>query len=282
MLRLTNLYILVISLAVLIACQTDKGSHHISNELLVAETVLYEVENYDIANESQEDDPALQSHYKVSYPKITDQISEETLNQINSHIYTFISDSEKQISEAPDVEQLAHKLFKEHAEVYEDREWAPAWLVNKTVSIESKVGVLITLSFNEAVYTGGAHPNSYTIYKIFDLSTGDEVKLYDIIDQTNKDQLNQLRLDEFIKQKSELLPDGDWKSYVFEEQFEPKGAFNENENLKISADGFEFYYNSYEIAAYAFGPTQLVIPASKIKPLLRKDSPYYNSLNNLK
>ena len=266
--KTTHIYSIVISIVLLVACDRND----VSNELLVAETVLYELASFDIADDQYETDSALQSHYKVSYPKITDQISKETLDKINAHIYGFILESDQPTSQVPNVEKLAKKLFDDFADVYEDREWAPAWLVNKTVRIESKVGLLITLSFNNSFFTGGAHPNSYTEYKIFDLSNGNQIGLYDLVDKANKDQLNQLRLDEFVKQKSELLPDGDWRFYVFEEEFKPKGAFNENQNVKITNENFEFYYNSYEIAAYAFGPTEINIPISEIKPLLLKKS----------
>ena len=40
-------------------------------------------------------------------------------------------------------------------------------------------------------------------------------------------------------------------------------------------DTIEFYYNSYDIAAYAFGPTVLKIPVSELKPVLSQSSPYY-------
>jgi hypothetical protein len=33
-----------------------------------------------------------------------------------------------------------------------------------------------------------------------------------------------------------------------------------------------FYYNNYEITAYAFGPTELEIPYSKIKNLIGENS----------
>jgi len=33
-----------------------------------------------------------------------------------------------------------------------------------------------------------------------------------------------------------------------------------------------FYYNNYEITAYAFGPTELEIPYSKIRELIKENS----------
>jgi len=41
-----------------------------------------------------------------------------------------------------------------------------------------------------------------------------------------------------------------------------------NDNFLITDSSLVFYYNNYEITAYAFGPTELSIPFSKIKSLV--------------
>ncbi len=245
------------------------------NELIVSETILYKQQNFDYTDDELQSDPALQSQYKVSYPQITDEISSEVLEKINKQIYAFIQDTSTSAAKKPDIKKQAEKLFREHKNVYEDRDFAPGWLVDKSIDIESKLGPLITLSFTESSYLGGAHPNTYTLYKTFDINSGKEVKLFDIIDSAKVSDLNKLRLEAFVNDKNKSLPEGDWKSYVFNEEFEEEGAFNANTNFKITKEGIEFYYNSYEIAAYAFGPSKVKLSSEEIKPLLLNKSPYY-------
>ena len=45
-----------------------------------------------------------------------------------------------------------------------------------------------------------------------------------------------------------------------------------NDNFLITDSSLVFYYNDYEITAYAFGPTELIIPYSKIATLVGDQS----------
>jgi hypothetical protein len=47
--------------------------------------------------------------------------------------------------------------------------------------------------------------------------------------------------------------------------------FSFNENFGIRNEGLVFYFNSYEIAPYAMGPTEIMIPYSEIKNLVKQD-----------
>lgn len=63
----------------------------------------------------------------------------------------------------------------------------------------------------------------------------------------------------------QLGPDDDLGSAGF--WFE-NNKFSLNDNFLILDSGLVFYYNNYEITAYAFGPTELEIPYTKIKTLV--------------
>jgi len=44
--------------------------------------------------------------------------------------------------------------------------------------------------------------------------------------------------------------------------------FSVNKNFTVDENGITFYYNSYEITAYSFGPTELFIPYNRINDLI--------------
>lgn len=263
--------IVLLSTISIFSCKRNK----ISNDLIQSETILFETKSFDIADKRFQTDPVLQSHFKLSYPEIKDQIPAEALENINAHIAGFILDSEKPVKEFPNIQKQADKLFKEYEEAYYEFPRTSTWLVDKSVKITSKVGSLICLVFTESSYKGGAHPNSFTFFKTFDLNDGKEVTMFDLVDSTQISALNELRLNTLESQKEKIMQGDNWKDYMFKEAFEPNGEFNTNKNIRIAKDTVSFYYNSYDIAAYAFGPTELKIPVSDIKSLLKKDSPYY-------
>ena len=42
-----------------------------------------------------------------------------------------------------------------------------------------------------------------------------------------------------------------------------------SKNFLLSPDGIKFYYNAYEIAPYAAGPTEITIPYESLKDILK-------------
>jgi hypothetical protein len=52
-----------------------------------------------------------------------------------------------------------------------------------------------------------------------------------------------------------------------------------NDNFLITDSSLVFYYNNYEITAYAFGPTEIILPYSKIKSLIGQESILNNLIN---
>jgi hypothetical protein len=51
----------------------------------------------------------------------------------------------------------------------------------------------------------------------------------------------------------------------------PGGNFALPENFGFASDGLIFYYNSYDIAPYYFGPTEVRIPYQEVRELLRPE-----------
>jgi len=51
-----------------------------------------------------------------------------------------------------------------------------------------------------------------------------------------------------------------------------EGNFKLNDNFLITTDGLKFFFNSYEIGPYAIGTTELLIPFSRIKNILKDNS----------
>ncbi len=117
------------------------------------------------------------------------------------------------------------------------------------------------ISINNFVYkySGGAHGNYSTIYKVYSLKTGDKINIEDIIiDVNNQDLIN------IIKQK--LLQIRDNKLY-----FNLDDISLEGNNFYITAKGIVFTWGIYEIAPYSEGETRILLSKNEINNFLKEE-----------
>lgn len=149
-----------------------------------------------------------------------------------------------------------------------DPTYSIPYYLTRTVEITYQSARVLSLSFLEESYWGGAHPNGTLTYANFRPATGERMRLTDIFEQGYAASLNAVAERRFRELKG-LSPEASLKEAYF--RF-PNDQFRLNENFSICADGLTFFYNSYEITAWAFGPTELLLPYADIRNLLRPDA----------
>jgi hypothetical protein len=114
-------------------------------------------------------------------------------------------------------------------------------------------------------FTGGAHPNSFRSYHIFDAKSGTEKEMREFV----ADSIALLALVEKKFREVEKLTDTD--------DLEKAGYFLANHQFFMPANyvftrtGVLFYYNPYEIAAYVRGPIEFTIPYSELADLVKRE-----------
>jgi hypothetical protein len=167
---------------------------------------------------------------------------------INAEMEVFIADYETFISEFPDAFQ--------------------SWFIERTGEVKLNKVNIFSIDFLEYSYTGGAHANTHVTFKNFNLTDGKEIKLDEIISPKKQTELTKIGEAEFRKLK-ELTTEADLGQAGF--WFE-NNEFYLNDNFLITDSSLVFYYNNYEITAYAFGPTELSIPFANIKSLIEEKS----------
>lgn len=110
-------------------------------------------------------------------------------------------------------------------------------------------------------YSGGAHPNGSLEYLNFDLKTGAELKLKDVLKAN------------FLKDFSGYAEQKLYKEYEEEDDwFFEKGEFPLTENFAITPGGLLFYFNSYEIASYAAGRQELFFTYKELEKYILPNS----------
>jgi Deacetylase PdaC/Protein of unknown function (DUF3298) len=117
----------------------------------------------------------------------------------------------------------------------------------KTIYQSSKL-----ISFEITGYTGmgGAHPNTSTELLTFDLSNGKPISVAAML----KDSSIVLPLLEaYFRESKEIPKDQSTLEHLLVPKF-PMPA-----NAAIVKEGIRFFYNPYEIAAYVYGPTDVLL-----------------------
>jgi hypothetical protein len=107
-------------------------------------------------------------------------------------------------------------------------------------------------------YTGGAHPNAYVNYVGFDRRTGQALRLTDMV----RDTVALLGEVERAFRKRQGLGSG--QNLEAEGYFLRDGRFFLPDNVAPGRTGLICHYNPYDIAAYAEGPIELIIPYERV------------------
>ena len=109
---------------------------------------------------------------------------------------------------------------------------------------------LATFAIRYYSYTGGAHGLGGSEYLTIDMTTHKVLMLSDIIEQKKLPEVKELLWSFYT----------DYGRIKDEEAFTKKTDFDVSKNFYLAHDGIHFIYHEYEIASYAEGEQDLVIP----------------------
>ena len=127
--------------------------------------------------------------------------------------------------------------------------------------------LILSFAVNVENYSGGTHgSHSYTCCNI-DLSTGKKIEEPDIFVDGFEIQLAQILVDKLAKD-NKLSAAKELEDIGF---FSVEEIFPNN-NFAINDKGITYYFNEYEIAAYAVGLIAVEVSFDELEPLLRSSS----------
>jgi hypothetical protein len=128
---------------------------------------------------------------------------------------------------------------------------------------------LVSIYFGVSTYyEGAAHPNHNSLVFNYDLKTGQKLNLADLF-KPNSDYLSVISdysIKALMKQKAPD-PDADWIK-------EGAGAKEENyKSWNITRQGLKVTFDPYQVASYAEGPHEVVIPYAVLKDVIDPNGP---------
>lgn len=203
----------------------------------------------------------------VTYPVLESNVNRAVKQRVNEAVLQAVSGSlgilGPEMHQSASLEGMSRQFFKTYAEYTVESEFPTIWELETTSEVLFVSSRAISISMENYGYTGGAHPNSNMVLLNFDLSTGKPLELSALI----SDMQAMKRLAErAFRESRDLSPDAD----LNEAGFFGDNGFQLPANFGITPEGLYFYYNSYEIAAYAAGPTDFVLAWKDLGDLVRK------------
>ena len=143
------------------------------------------------------------------------------------------------------------------------------WLKKMTMEVMYNENNLLSLRLDKYGYTGGAHGVSIARYRVFNLQTGAPIDLQEIFIDGYEEELTRI-LDKKLRRLNGI---GSGENLLESGFLVDSLAYTDN--FYVNNDGIGFFYNVYEIAAYATGSTELFCSFYDLKGILRKDHPFF-------
>lgn len=203
--------------------------------------------------------------FEVSYPVFTgpegSRIPAVVEDRINTMLATPTSDLDAETIEA------AGKAFIADFEstIRDFPETKSAWYYRADIVVENLTDKVLCISVNDEYYTGGAHGGNSTSFINFNPANGMVITLSDFLKPGYEENLRVAGEKAFRQvrgiEETAYLPE---RGFDFE-----GGQFQLNENYGFRPEGIVFFYNIYEIASYAMGPTEILIPYEEIREWLK-------------
>jgi hypothetical protein len=242
---------------------TEKNAGE-SSGIKGADSLTYEIRNYLKTYKGCSDTAFGCTYLKAEYPVFTSGLNKEIINSV---IQTYMTDSVF-ITDEPKSNRtfdgLAEVLFADYKRLKDDfADFDMGFVLEFNTSVIYNKSGILTIAIDNYANTGGAHPNSYLKYFVFDVKTGKILKTTDIFEQGFEKKLNGMIEKKFRKQFE--LADGKPLTEIL---FEDKIEFNNN--FAITKEGIDFLYNRYEIMAYVYGEAEIKFSYDELKGLLKE------------
>jgi hypothetical protein len=169
-----------------------------------------------------------------------------------------------------DFKEAGDNFISEYAKSLKEQTNGASWYLETDGRVNANRKNVLSYRISQSMYTGGAHPNSYTTFYNFDKANGNQITLSTIFGTNYETALNKIIDANFRKMKGLSATDNlQEKAGLFENKI------TYTKNFAIEKKGLRFYYNSYDIAAYVYGPTEVMVTWKDLKDIM-PDASYYS------
>ncbi len=259
-----NIYLFFLFVILLSACQETNQPKDITkqNNIPKIDTISYELKN--ISKESGDCEGetvkcitavvqyiAVKGNQPIAHQAINTNIEKATkgnASTIEASLDSFMIEARNFFEEFPDV-PAGYGLEIEQ-------------------SVLLNTPTVLTIEAFHYAFTGGAHGNYGTVYYNFDATTGQLIHLEDILVTGYEAPLKVIAEPIFKKNYLEAgMTNYSEVGFYFEND-----VFKLTKNFAMTKEGLKFLYNPYEVAPYALGQQEIIIPYTDLTELIKPNS----------
>jgi len=193
----------------------------------------------------------------ISVPEVLGnlKVAENINNSISEEIISMLLFEEKENIEVRTIAEAIESFnsgYIEMTELYDDEGENWEAKISGRVTYEDKN--TLTIALDSYLFTGGAHGYTSGRFLNFDKKKGSELEVWQLF--KDKDEFTKFAEAKFREQ--EKIPREkpiNYTGFMFE-----RGSFHLPENIGLTDKGVQLLYNQYEVASFADGPIELVLP----------------------
>lgn len=210
----------------------------------------------------------------INVPEVLEnsKVAENINNSISEEIISMLLFEEKEDIEIATIDRAIESFnngYTEMTELYDDEGESWEAKINGKVTYEDKN--ILTIELDSYLFTGGAHGYTSGRFLNFDKKKGVELEVWQLF--RDKDDFRKFAETKFREQEN--IPKEkpiNYTGFMFEQD-----SFYLPENIGLTKKGIQLLYNQYEVASFADGPIELVLPydeaAKYLKGKIKSENP---------
>jgi hypothetical protein len=205
------------------------------------------------------------TYIRFDFPVVTEAPPGTNVDAITGVIESFLLRPLREDAEPQGPARLMES-FLEDFRAFREKEPRSAqyWFLERKAFVLNNRPNVLSLSLKENASLGGAQGITTFQFVNLDPRTGEPILLEDLLREGALGELMVLAEARF-REVRRIEPDASLAAAGFDF---PSGAFELTPNFAIGVEGLTFYYNPYDIGAYALGPSEIVLGYDEIEDLL--------------
>ncbi len=208
------------------------------------------------------------TYIRFDYPAVVEAPVGTAVEAVTSAIDSFLTAPLHQDAPPSSVNSLMAQFLAGFAAFKaSDPKSQQSWFLERKAFVLRSAPNLLSLSFSERSYLGGAHGLATIHYLNLDPATGARKALTDLLREGALPETVELAEARFREVRG-VLEGTTLKEAGF--TFE-NDRFVLTDNVALRDDGLAFYYNPYDVGPYSMGPTEIVLSLDEVRDLLRPE-----------